>query len=98
MAKPLIVISVKVSNIGPLNAHIRTLTKSVLWSMKLFSKIIVTQPYKYYYLKLGILLFLTPELVAQSVEHNSSLSILKVYLLKKCLKLHIRRLQQTFKI
>ena len=57
----------KVSTIGPLNAQIKTLMKSVVWSMKLFSKIVVTQRYKYYYLKLGLLLFLTPVLVDLSI-------------------------------
>ena len=41
------------------------------------------------------LLFLTLVLVAQPLEHNGLLSILKVYLRKKSLKIHTR-LQQTF--
>ena len=58
--------------------------------MKLFFQTVVTQPYKYYYLKLGLLLFLTLVLVTQFVEHNESTSILKVYLLKTSLKLHTK--------
>ena len=54
MGNPLVVISVKVSTNGPLNAHIKTLMKSVVWSMKLFSKIVVKQSYKYYYPKLSL--------------------------------------------
>ena len=90
MGNPLDVVSVKVSTDGSVNAQIRTLMKSVVWSMKLLSKIVVTQRYKYYYLKLGLLLFLTPVLAVQSVEHNVSMNILKVYLLKISLKLHTK--------
>ena len=46
------------------------------------------QSYKSLYLKLSLLLFLTPVLVAQFLEHNGSMSILKAYLLKTSLKLH----------
>ena len=41
MGNPLVIISVKISIIGPLSAQIRTL-KSVVWSMKLYAKIVVT--------------------------------------------------------
>lgn len=85
MGSPLVVISAKVSIIGPLDDQI-TLIKSFVWSMKVFSKIVLTHPYKYYYLKLGLLLFLTLVLVSHSVECNGSMSILKVYLLKTSLK------------
>ena len=90
MGNPLDVVSVKVSTVGSVNAQIRTLMKSIVWSMKLLSKIVVTQRYKYYYLKLGLLLFLTPVLAVQSVEHNGSMNILKVYLLKISPKLHTK--------
>ena len=70
--------------IGLLSAGRRTLRKLVVWSMKLFSRVTMTELWKSYYLKLGLVL------LAQFVEHHGSMSILKVYPLKANLKLHIK--------